>query len=79
MQHPSQDPSKGPSAVKTGRIESDEGVISVEEMERHIAEGKRMRAEAIRAFSGAALRRLAALLLPRHARTPLRADRLFRA
>ncbi|GAB4370276.1 MAG: hypothetical protein Kow00114_30510 [Kiloniellaceae bacterium] len=60
MQHQSQDLSKGPTAGKTGILVSGT-VITGAEIERHIAEGKRMQAEAIAAFLSAAFRRLAGL------------------
>jgi len=79
MQHHSQDLSKGPTAVKTGTTIISETVITPEEIERHIAEGKRMQAEAIRVFLGGAFRRLTALFPPRHAQTPVREKHLSRA
>ncbi len=79
MQHQSQDLSKRPTAVKTGIAITSDRVITVEEIERHIAEGKRMQAEAIRAFLGSAFRRLAALFSPRPADTPVREEHLSRA
>lgn len=79
MQHHSQDLSKGPTAVKTGIYVSSSTVITGEEIERHIAEGKRMQAEAIAAFLSSAFRRLTALFPPRHAQTPVREEHLSRA
>lgn len=58
MQHQSQDLSKGPTAGTTGILVSST-VITGAEIERHIAEGKRMQAEAIAAFVSAAFRRVA--------------------
>jgi len=60
MQHQSQDLSKGPTAGKTG-LYIDHVVISGEEIERHIAEGKRMQAEAVAAFLSGLFRRLGAV------------------
>jgi hypothetical protein len=54
-------------------------VITGEEIERHIAEGKRMQSEAIAAFLSSAFRRLTALFAPRHADTPVREEHLSRA
>jgi len=60
MQHQSQDLSMGPTAGKTGILVSG-AVISSAEIERHIAEGKRMQAEAIAAFLTGSFRRIASL------------------
>lgn len=60
MQHQSQDLSMGPTAGKTGILVSGT-VITGAEIERHIAEGKRMQAEAIAAFLTASFRRVAGL------------------
>lgn len=79
MQHQSQDLSKGSTAVKTGSTIALERMISVEEIERYVAEGKRMQAEAIAGFLTSAFRRLAALFAPRHAQTPVREEHLSRA
>jgi hypothetical protein len=67
MQHQSQGLSKGPTAGKTG-LYVDHVVISGEEIERHIAAGKRMQAEAIAAFLSGLFRRLG-LLFQRRAAT----------
>jgi len=64
MQHQSQDLSMGPTAGKTGILVSG-AVISSAEIERHIAEGKRMQAEAIAAFLTASFRRVAGLFYRR--------------
>ena len=60
MQHQSQGLSKGPTAGTTGLLSS-QVVISSGDIERHIAEGKRMQAEAIAAFLTAGFRRIASL------------------
>jgi hypothetical protein len=57
MQHQNQGPSKGPTAGKTGLL-ANQAVITAEEIERHIAEGKRMQSEAIAAGLRAVFRRL---------------------
>jgi len=57
MQHQSQDLVKGPTAGKTGLF-ANAVVVSHDDIERHIAEGKRMQAEAIAGFLAAAFRRL---------------------
>ncbi|WP_193371275.1 RSP_7527 family protein [Pelagibius marinus] len=79
MQHQSQDLSKGPNAGKTGIYLSSDKVITAEEIERHIAKGKRMQAEAIAALLSSAFRRLTTLFPPRHAQTPVREEHLSRA
>jgi hypothetical protein len=58
MQHPNQDPAKGPRAGTAG-IHFPDPVASADEIERHIAEGKRLQAEAIAAMLRALFRRLA--------------------
>lgn len=77
MQHPIQDPAKGPRAGTAGiRPEAPlvngllfaDPVASADEIERHIAEGKRLQAEAIAAMLRALFRRLAAPLRRRPAR-----------
>lgn len=67
MQHHSQLPAKGhhgpnngPSAGKSGLLVRDE-TISSEVIERHIAEGKRLQAEAIAAFLRGGFARVAAV------------------
>lgn len=53
MQHHSQHPAKGhqdPDNGPTTGIFVNDGMISSEAIERHIAEGKRLQAEAIAAF-----------------------------
>ena len=57
MQHQSQDLSKGPTAGKTG-VFLNRVVIDNDEIERHIAHGKQLQAEAIAAFLSSAFRRL---------------------
>jgi hypothetical protein len=57
MQHQSQDLTKGPIAGKTGIIFTDT-VISSAEIERYVAEGKRMQAEAVAAFLTGLVRRV---------------------
>lgn len=87
MQHQSQDLSKGATTGKTG-ITTDaattgaittDAVITSAEIERHIAAGKRMQAEAIAAFLSGGFRRLAALIAPRHGHAPVREEHLSRA
>lgn len=74
MQHQSQGLAKGPTAATTGIVDSTviitAPIISAEEIERHIAEGKRMQAEAIAAFLKAAFRRIGALFQRRPAHRP---------
>jgi hypothetical protein len=60
MQHQSQDLAKGPKAGTSGILISYEA-ISSETIERHIAEGKRLQAEAIAAFVRGAFHRVGAL------------------
>ena len=60
MQHQSQDPAKGLNAGTTGSMFRD-AVVSSEEIERHIAEGKRLQAEAIAAFLRGCSRRIGAV------------------
>ncbi len=60
MQHQSEDLGKGPAAGKSGTIIA-KTAISTDDIERHIAEGKRMQAEAIAAFLTEALGRLKAI------------------
>lgn len=79
MQHQSQDLSKGPTAGKTGATITADAVVTSEEIERHIAAGKRMQAEAIAAFLSGAFRRLAALVPPRHGHDPVRDEHFSRA
>ncbi|MGF1628313.1 MAG: RSP_7527 family protein [Kiloniellaceae bacterium] len=57
MQHQSQDLSKRPTTGKSG-LYIDNVVISADEIERHIAEGKRMQSEAVAAFLTGLFRRL---------------------
>lgn len=89
MQHQSQDLSKGATTGKTGTsittdaatagaMTSDAALTSAE-IERHIAAGKRMQAEAIAAFLSGGFRRLAALFAPRHDHAPVREEHLSRA
>lgn len=66
MQHQSQGLAKGPTAGTTGIIDST-AIVSAAEIERHIAAGKRMQAEAIAAFLTAAFRRVGALFQRRPA------------
>lgn len=68
MQHQSQGLAKGPTAGTTGLIH-DDVVISGDEIERHIANGKQMQAEAIAAFLTAGFRRLGSLFQRRPAAT----------
>lgn len=68
MQHRSQGLAKGPTAGTTGFLH-DDVVISSDEIERHIAIGKQMQAEAIAAFLTAGVRRLSALFQRRPAAT----------
>ncbi len=49
MQHHSQHPAKGHPAGTAGILVNDETITS-ETIERHIAEGKRLQAEAVAAF-----------------------------
>ncbi len=80
MQHQSQDLSKGPTAGKTG-ILVDDAVISSTDIERYIAQGKRMQAEAIAASLTSAFRRVSALFQGRQAKdmTPVQGEHLSRA
>lgn len=57
MQHQNEGLGKGPTAGNTGLF-YDLPAISSDEIERHIAQGKRMQAEAIAALFTAAFRRL---------------------
>jgi len=66
MQHQSQGLAKGPTTGTTG-LYDEFPVFSAEEIERHIAAGKRMQAEAIAAFLSAAFRRVGALFQRRPA------------
>jgi hypothetical protein len=59
MQHQTQDLAKGPKAGTSGMLVSHE-TISSETIERHIAEGKRLQAEAVSAFVRGAFARIAA-------------------
>lgn len=68
MQHQSQGLAKGPTAGTTGLLH-DDVVISSDEIERHIALGKQMQAEAIAAMLTGAFRRLGALFQRRPAAT----------
>lgn len=61
MQHQSQHPTKGATTGKTDFVLSEE-TISSEAIERHIAEGKRLQAEAIAAFFAGCARRIGAAL-----------------
>ncbi|MGF1592977.1 MAG: RSP_7527 family protein [Kiloniellaceae bacterium] len=67
MQHPIHDPAKGPRAGTAG-IHFADPVATADEIEHHIAEGKRLQAEAIAAMLRAAFRRLAAPFRRRPAR-----------
>jgi hypothetical protein len=60
MQHQSQGLDKRPTAGTTGLLSS-QLVISSGDIERHIAEGKRMQAEAVAAFLSGLFRRLGAI------------------
>jgi hypothetical protein len=60
MQHQSQGLAKGPTVGTTGLFD-DAATISGDEIERHIAAGKQMQAEAIAALLTAGFRRLGAL------------------
>jgi hypothetical protein len=66
MQHQSQGLDKRPTAGTTGLLSS-QLVISSGDIERHIAEGKRMQAEAIAAFLTAGFRRIGSLFQRRPA------------
>jgi hypothetical protein len=66
MQHQSQGLAKGPTAGTTGLL-YDNVAISSDEIERHIAIGKQMQAEAIAAFFTAGFRRLGSLFQRRPA------------
>lgn len=79
MQHQKQDLTKGPTAGTTGIYVTTDAVITSEQIERHIAEGKRMQAEAIAAFLTGAFHRLGTLLPLRHAQSPVREEHLSRA
>lgn len=79
MQHQNQDLSKGPTAGKTGITTATDAAITSAMIERHIADGKRMQAEAIAAFLTRTFRRLGALLPPRHNHAPAREEQLSRA
>lgn len=59
MQHQSQGLNKGPIAGNTGILISNTA-ISGDEIERYIAEGKRMQAEAIAGFLTGVFRRIGA-------------------
>ncbi len=83
MQHQSQGFENG-TAAGTAGIFDQAPLVSSAEIERHIAEGKRMQAEAIAAFIRGGFRRLA--LLVRHDRKagkaeglPVHGDNLSRA
>ena len=83
MQHQSQGFENG-TAAGTNGIVNQIGQISSAEIERHIAEGKRMQAEAIAAFIRGGFRRLA-LLVQQDRKAdkadglPVQADNLSRA
>ena len=61
MQHHSQGLAKGPTTGTTGLLHHD-AVFAADEIERHIARGKQMQAEAIAAMLTAAFRRLGDLV-----------------
>lgn len=70
MQHHSQGLAKGPTAGTTGLLHHDllhGAVFSADDIERHIARGKQMQAEAIAAMLTAAFRRLGGLVQRRPA------------
>jgi len=60
MQHQSQSPAKGYETA-TAYVIPTERVIGSDEIERHIAEGKRLQAEAIAAFFAGCARRIGAV------------------
>ncbi|MGE5766644.1 MAG: RSP_7527 family protein [Bacteroidota bacterium] len=66
MQHRSQGLAKGPTAGTTGLLH-DGVAFSADDIERHIARGKQMQAEAIAAMLTAAFRRLGGLVQRRPA------------
>lgn len=78
MQHQNQDLSKGSAAGKTGILIND-AVIRSSDIEYHIAQGKRMQAEAIAASLSAAVRRVSALFSTRSAEQQVQQERLSRA
>lgn len=66
MQHQNQDLTKGPSAGTTGIYVTTDAAITSAQIDHHIAEGKRMQAEAVAAFLTRTFGRLAALFHARH-------------
>lgn len=67
MQHQGQNLSKRSTAGTTGLLAS-QAVVTADEIERHIAAGKRMQAEAIAAGLSGVFRRFGALFQRRPAR-----------